>query len=77
MCGRGPNLIVYPEGLWYHGVTPEAAAEIVREHFANDRPVMRLVETDMETLRKEYETHRTRTRAVMAEMAARKDRAGP
>jgi (2Fe-2S) ferredoxin len=77
MCGRGPNLIVYPEGLWYHGVTPENAAEIVREHFRNDRPVMRLVETDMGKLRAEYETHRARTRAVMAEIAARKDPAGP
>jgi hypothetical protein len=36
---------------------------------------MRLVETDMEKLKKEYETHRARTRAVMAELATRKDAA--
>jgi len=70
MCGRGPNLIVYPEGLWYHGVTPEAAREIVREHLRNGRPVERLVERDMDKLRREYLTHRARTRQVQAALAA-------
>jgi len=70
MCGRGPNLVVYPEGIWYSGVTPEAAVEIVREHFKNGRPVERLVERDMEKLRKEYLHHRTATREVQARLAA-------
>lgn len=72
MCGRGPNLIVYPEGIWYSGVTPEAAAEIVREHFRDGRPVERLVERDMEKLRREYLHHRTRTREVVAELAEKR-----
>lgn len=66
MCGRGPNLIVYPEGVWYTGVTPEAAVEIVREHLRDGRVVERLVERDMEKLKAEYLTHRRRTREVLA-----------
>lgn len=69
LCGRGPNLIVYPEGLWYHGVTPEAAAEIVREHFKGGRPVERLLERDMAKLKAEFLTHRARMREVQARLA--------
>jgi len=77
MCGRGPNLIVYPEGTWYHGVTPEAAVEIVREHLKHGRPVERLVERDMEKLRREYQGHRKRTREVTAALeAAKRDPGG-
>jgi len=70
MCGRGPNLIVYPEGLWYHGVTPEAAAEIVREHFKHGRPVERLLERDMAKLQAEFLVHRGRLKAWQEEQAA-------
>lgn len=72
LCGRGPNLIVYPEGVWYHGVTPEAAVEIVREHLRDGRPVERLVERDMEKVRAEFLHHRARTREVTAALAAGK-----
>lgn len=71
MCGRGPNLIVYPEGLWYTGVTPEAAVEIVREHFKGGRPVERLLERDMEKVKKEFLLHRARTREVVKALAAK------
>ena len=30
-CGEGPNMVVYPDGVWYRGVDPEAAERIVRE----------------------------------------------
>ncbi len=30
-CGEGPNMVVYPEGVWYSGVDPETAERIVRE----------------------------------------------
>ncbi len=72
MCGRGPNMIVYPEGIWYSGVTPEAAVEIVREHFRGGRPVERLVERDMEKLRKEFLHHRKATRETVARLEAQK-----
>jgi (2Fe-2S) ferredoxin len=70
MCGRGPNMIVYPEGLWYHGVTPAAAAEIVREHFKGGRPVERLLERDMEKLKAEFLAHRGRLKAWQAAQQA-------
>ena len=66
MCGRGPSMIVYPEGLWYTRVTPEAAVEIVREHLRDGRPVERLVERDMEKVKAEFLHHRARTREVVA-----------
>ena len=34
--------VVYPDAVWYAGLTPDDAAEIVREHLARGRPVERL-----------------------------------
>lgn len=41
-CGFGPLVVVYPEAVWYWGVTPDDAEEIVREHLIGGRPVERL-----------------------------------
>ena len=41
-CGHGPMVVVYPEAVWYWGVTPEDVDEIVREHLIGGRPVERL-----------------------------------
>lgn len=38
-CGHGPMVVVYPEDVWYHGVTPAGAAQIVSEHLAGGTPV--------------------------------------
>jgi NADH:ubiquinone oxidoreductase subunit E len=29
LCDRGPNMIVYPDGIWYSGVAPDDVSEIV------------------------------------------------
>jgi len=77
LCGRGPNLIVYPEGLWYHGVTPEAAREIVREHLKQGRPVERLVERDMDKVRAEFQGHRAALKAHLARQQPQAGEAAP
>lgn len=41
-CFEGPMVVVYPEAVWYGGVTAADATEIVTEHLAQGRPVERL-----------------------------------
>lgn len=42
-CGLGPNVIVYPEGVWYGQVNPEDVDEIIEEHILEGRVVQRLL----------------------------------
>jgi len=42
-CDDGPNLVIYPEGVFYARVTPEDVDEIVEKHLAGGEPVGRLV----------------------------------
>ena len=41
-CGSGPNVLVYPEGVFYGGVTKEDVSEIYDSHLLGDAPVTRL-----------------------------------
>jgi (2Fe-2S) ferredoxin len=42
LCKHGPNLVVYPGGTWYLGVTHRDVPEVVREHLVNGEPVEHL-----------------------------------
>jgi (2Fe-2S) ferredoxin/SAM-dependent methyltransferase len=64
LCDRGPNMIVYPDGVWYSGVAAADVPEIVESHFQKDSPVERLVRTDLAALRAEVLTHRDKMRAA-------------
>lgn len=41
-CARGPVIVIYPEGVWYGGVTLDDVDEIIEEHIIGGRPVERL-----------------------------------
>ncbi|MBC7896572.1 MAG: (2Fe-2S) ferredoxin domain-containing protein [Cytophagaceae bacterium] len=39
VCAGGPILVVYPQGIWYAGVTPELLERIVVEHLRDGQVV--------------------------------------
>jgi predicted O-methyltransferase YrrM len=57
-------MIVYPEGTWYSGVTPQDVPEIVRTHFQAGRVVERLANQDVVALQEEIRTNRDKMLAT-------------
>ena len=41
-CEHGAALVVYPDNVWYGGVTLADVPELVEEHLVHGRPVARL-----------------------------------
>lgn len=41
-CEHGPNVVIYPEAVWYGNVSLGDVEEIIDSHILGDRPVERL-----------------------------------
>jgi (2Fe-2S) ferredoxin len=45
-CEHGPNVVVYPDAVWYGHVTKDDVEEIVTSHIIGGKPVQRLILDD-------------------------------
>lgn len=45
-CEFGVSVVIYPDQIWYGGVTSGDVEEIIQSHIINDRPVERLFIND-------------------------------
>lgn len=46
VCEHGPNVVIYPEGVWYSRVTKDDVSEIIESHIIGGKVVERLLIND-------------------------------
>ena len=69
ICQKGPNMVVYPEGIWYSGLNPENVKQVVEDHFLNQKTVSDLVIEDAAATKQEIIEHNQRVAGMRAVMA--------
>lgn len=69
LCEHGPVMVVYPDAIWYGGITVADVPEIVRSHLQDGNPVRRLVLADMTALRREALDQKAKTVMEAREVA--------
>ncbi len=42
-CSLGPNLVIYPDNVWYHFESQADIDEIIQSHLLEGKPVQRLL----------------------------------
>jgi (2Fe-2S) ferredoxin len=42
-CAKGPTIVIYPEAIWYGGVSVNDVEEIMNSHIEDGKPVERLI----------------------------------
>jgi len=47
-CGNGPNMVIYPEGVWYGSLGESEIEQIVHEHLIGGEAVQGLVQIPVE-----------------------------
>lgn len=50
-CEFGPTVVVYPEQVWYGGVSLNDVEEIIQSHIVNNKPMERLMIKDKRYLK--------------------------
>jgi predicted O-methyltransferase YrrM len=58
-------MVVYPDGIWYSGVTAKDLPEIVSQHFGSGKVVERLVNKDVAALRTEIDGNKMKMITAM------------
>jgi (2Fe-2S) ferredoxin/ubiquinone/menaquinone biosynthesis C-methylase UbiE len=65
LCERGPNMVVYPEGIWYSAVSADDIPELVRSHFEHGHPVECLLNRDAAALHLEIEANKSKMQGAL------------
>jgi (2Fe-2S) ferredoxin len=45
-CGNGPMVIITPEKVWYHRVSPEEVSAVVERHLKGGTPIQAMMYPD-------------------------------
>lgn len=69
ICGKGPNMVIYPEGTWYTGLNTQRISKIVNDHIVGNNPVEEFMIKDSASLKKEIIAHEQMVQTIKDLMA--------